>query len=103
MYFNADSQRRILSNFHFALNDGAYLFLGKSEALASRTGLFVPADHKRHVFRKERGARVGRQDFPQTAPPAARVVPPEDLGEQAFENAPVAQLVVDRSGILVLA
>jgi two-component system CheB/CheR fusion protein len=103
MYFNADTQRRILSNFHFALNDGGYLFLGKSEALVSRTGLFVPVDHKRHVFQKERGARVGRQTFPQTAPAAARVVPPADLGEVTFENAPVAQIVVDRAGILALA
>src|SRR5205807_5188876 len=103
MYFNADTQRRILSNFHFALNDGGYLFLGKSEALASRTGLFVPADHKRHVFQKERGARIGRPTFPPTTPQAARAVPPDDLGGLTFENAPVAQLVVDRAGILALA
>src|SRR5437588_4889633 len=103
MYFNADTQRRILSSFHFALNDGGYLFLGTSEALVSRTGLFVPADHKRHVFMKEQGARGARQTFPQTAPPAARVAAPGDLGEVTFENAPVAQIVVDRARILVLA
>jgi two-component system CheB/CheR fusion protein len=103
MYFNAETQRRILSNFHFALNDGGYLFLGKSEALASRTGLFAPVDHKRHLFQKERAARVGRPTFPQTAPQGARVAPSEDLGELTFENAPVAQIVVDRAGVLVLA
>ena len=103
MYFNADTQRRILSSFHFALSEGGYLFLGKSEALVSRTGLFTPVDHKRHIFMKERGARLGRPPFPQTAPAAARAVPPDDLGEMTFENAPVAQIVVDRAGILALA
>src|SRR5437588_4626702 len=97
MYFNADTQRRILSNFHFALNDGGYLFLGKSEALVSRTGLFVPADHKRHVFQNERGARLGRSTFPPTTPQAGRAVPSDELGGLTFENAPVPQTVDHRA------
>ncbi|MGA9380065.1 MAG: protein-glutamate O-methyltransferase CheR, partial [Phormidium sp.] len=31
MYFNADTQVRILSRFHFALNDTGFLFVGKAE------------------------------------------------------------------------
>jgi two-component system CheB/CheR fusion protein len=103
MYFNTETQRRILSNFHFALSDGGYLFLGKSEALASRSGLFVPVDHKRHVYVKERSARVSRQTFPQTTAPQAKAPRPDGLGDLTFENAPVAQIVVDRAGILALA
>ena len=33
MYFNAETQARILDRFHFALDDGGYLFLGKAEML----------------------------------------------------------------------
>src|SRR5437763_15094498 len=86
MYFNADTQRRILSSFHFALSEGGCLFLGKSEALVSRIGLFTPVDHKRQVFMKQRGARAGRPPLPLTAPSAAPAVHPDDLGELALQN-----------------
>ena len=33
MYFNAETQARILDRFHFALDDGGVLFLGKAETL----------------------------------------------------------------------
>ena len=33
MYFNAETQARILRRFHFALDDAGFLFLGKSEML----------------------------------------------------------------------
>ena len=33
MYFNAETQARILDRFHFALRDDGYLFLGKAEML----------------------------------------------------------------------
>ena len=52
MYFNPELQARILGAFHFALSDGGFLFLGKSEMLLTRTKLFVPVDLKRRVFEK---------------------------------------------------
>src|SRR5262245_23954914 len=39
MYFTPDTQGRILGNFHFALRDDGYLFLGKSEVLLTRSSL----------------------------------------------------------------
>src|SRR5262249_11719400 len=51
MYFNAETQARILSRFHFALASGGVLFLGKAEMLLSHSGLFLPVDLKRRVFR----------------------------------------------------
>ena len=44
MYFNAETQARILSRFHFALVDGGTLFLGKAEMLLSHGSLFLPTD-----------------------------------------------------------
>ncbi len=45
MYFNAETQGRILTRFHFALNgDGrgsGYLFLGRAEMLLTRGNLFA--------------------------------------------------------------
>src|SRR5215467_11335895 len=53
MYFTAEVQAKILANFHFALNPGGYLFLGKSEALVSRTQLFEAVDLRQRIFRKD--------------------------------------------------
>src|SRR5262249_35850867 len=49
MYFNADAQSRIYRGFHFALNPEAYLFLGKSEMLLTRTDMFTPVDLRRRL------------------------------------------------------
>ena len=106
MYFDAETQEQILRSFHFSLRDPGVLFLGKAEAIANRSQLFTPIDLKRRVFGK-----VPPVDGP------ARVVhlPAEDghelsqlatetlIREVGFEVAPVAQLVVDPEGLLVLA
>ncbi len=42
MYFNAEIQERIIARFHFALNEGGYLFLGKAEMLLAHADLFTP-------------------------------------------------------------
>src|SRR5262249_2579389 len=52
MYFNNETQGRILSRFHYALNDIGFLFLGKAEMLLTRTDLFLPVDLKRRIFLK---------------------------------------------------
>ena len=105
MYFDADTQEQILRSFHFALRADGVLFLGKAEAIANRSQLFVPIDVKRRVFRK-----VPREDGP------VRLRAVEDDGydlprlatealikEAGFDASPVAQLVVDSRGCLVLA
>ena len=52
MYFNAEVQSRILSRFHFALNDNGFLVLGKAETLLINSHLFTPLDLKRRIFVK---------------------------------------------------
>jgi two-component system CheB/CheR fusion protein len=52
MYFNAETQARVVHRFHFAMNDDALLFLGKAEMLLSHAELFQPVDLKRRFFRK---------------------------------------------------
>ncbi|CAN5881171.1 N/A [soil metagenome] len=52
MYFNPETQARILARFHFALNDGGYLMLGRSETLLSHPNIFVPAEIKQRIFTK---------------------------------------------------
>jgi two-component system, chemotaxis family, CheB/CheR fusion protein len=105
MYFDTATQLRVLENFHFALREGGYLFLGKSEALAARSELFVPVDLKRRVFAKASlvtQARIAGPAAPrdETLEKLAREALIRDAG---FEAVPLAQLVVDRDGDLALA
>src|SRR5439155_6521131 len=53
MYFNAEAQGRILGRFHFAVNDGGYLVLGKAEMLLTHGNTFTPVDLKRRVFQRD--------------------------------------------------
>ncbi|MEA2684914.1 MAG: two-component system, chemotaxis family, CheB/CheR fusion protein [Actinomycetota bacterium] len=101
MYFNAETQRRILGHFHFALNDGGFLFLGKSEALVTRTNLFALEDAQHHVFEKRPGRRSDRG--PRSRSAVLGGLPLTDLLDDAFENSPAAQLVVNREGTLAMA
>ena len=107
MYFNADVQAGILSRFHFALRNGGFLFLGKAEMIFAHTGLFLPLDLRRRVFVKV--ARPGLRDqlllMTQSGMDAAALPldNPLRLWEAAFQAAPTAQIVVDMSGVLVMA
>ena len=106
MYFNNEAQGRILSRFHYALNDNGFLFLGKAEMLLTHTDLFVPVDLKRRVFVKvaNHGARGG-------LPPRTEAIPEtiEQMGDGvrmrdiAFEIDPAAQMLVDAGGRLTHA
>ncbi|HEX8867290.1 MAG TPA: protein-glutamate O-methyltransferase CheR, partial [Lentzea sp.] len=52
MYFNQETQAKILGRFHFALVPKGVLFLGKAEMLLSHSRIFDPVDLKRRIFRK---------------------------------------------------
>jgi two-component system CheB/CheR fusion protein len=52
MYFNAETQARVLSRFHFALNDGGFLLLGRAETMMAQGTAFAPVDPKRRLSRK---------------------------------------------------
>jgi two-component system, chemotaxis family, CheB/CheR fusion protein len=104
MYFGSQAQRRILSNFYFALNPDGFLFLGKAEALMSRTNFFVPVDLKSRVFQPNGGIGVEPHLRPTAAPDVAPQAQREErrLQEATFDTAPHAQLVVDLGGNLSL-
>ena len=52
IYLNAETQSRILANFHFALNPRGFLFLGKAEMLLTHQNLFHAVDLKHRLFSK---------------------------------------------------
>jgi two-component system CheB/CheR fusion protein len=102
MYFGSQAQQRILSNFFFALNQEGFLFLGKAEALQSRTNLFEPLELKHRVFvKKHRVEPESRSGLPRHV---AEAVSPRahPLQETAFDQGPHAQLIVDAEGSILL-
>lgn len=52
MYFNSKFQGKIVANFHFALKDSGFLFMGKSELLLNQSCLFIPVDKRYRIFSK---------------------------------------------------
>ncbi|WP_432967315.1 CheR family methyltransferase [Dactylosporangium sp. CA-233914] len=105
MYFNAETQNRILSRFHFALAPGGVLFLGKAEMLLSHASLFTPLDLKRRMFAKVARPVLGGGSFlSDPLPPPARteLFGLDRLRNEAFLASPVAQVVVTADGLVAL-
>ncbi|MFI7540652.1 CheR family methyltransferase [Actinoplanes sp. NPDC049599] len=104
MYFNAETQTRILSRFHFALADGGILLLGKAEMLLSHGSIFTPVDLKRRVFRRVPRALPQGAVFAGALPPQATPLSGLDqLRAEAFAASPVAQLAITSDGLVALA
>ena len=110
MYFNAETQSRILTRFNFALNDNGILFLGRAETLLTHANTFAPIDLRRRISSKVPRASLGLRERLLLI---AQNGPQDDGGngidlqirlrEAALDSAPTAQLVVDASGSLVVA
>ncbi|GAB4211387.1 MAG: hypothetical protein Fur007_01560 [Rhodoferax sp.] len=52
IYFDTPLQAKVLQTFHFGLNAGGELFLGRSESVAQAEALFTPQDRRSRLFRK---------------------------------------------------
>ncbi len=105
MYFNAETQEKILARFHFALNEHGYLFLGKAEMLLTHASLFSPVNPRYRIFTKVRQANLhghlllAQGGAPEGMNTLTRYV---RLREAALETAPIATIVIDLNGNLVL-
>lgn len=114
IYIDTPLQKKIISTFHYALNNNGYLILGKSETVGSSANLFTQLDKKVKIYTKKKdstakalfdmnyhlpdgakAAAAGKQ------PPAQKVKMDENDLEKAVDNmllkrfAP-ASVVIDR-------
>jgi two-component system CheB/CheR fusion protein len=105
MYFNAETQSRVLRRFHFALDDDGVLVLGKSEMLITHADLFRPTDIKRRIFHKvvrttmRDRVRVMATDLASGPAPG----PVDALREGAYDLTSSAQVVIARDGTVAMA
>jgi len=105
MYFNAETQSRIVQRFHFALNETATLFLGKAEMLLSHGTLFAPLDLRRRFFRKVPARLQDRGPLVATLPLEGAAAGEYELlaWREALLSGPSAQLVLDADMTLTLS
>jgi two-component system CheB/CheR fusion protein len=107
MYFNAQTQSKVLSRFHFALMDKGYLFLGRAETLLAHNTLFAPVDLKKRIFvkvpRVNYRARLLAMASPPTESRPTPAAPDSRLRDAAFDANPLAQIVIDAAGALIVA
>ena len=104
MYFDSPTQAGVMSRFHFALAEDGVMMLGRAETLLMQTNAFTPIDLKGRIFLKV--PRTALRD--RLLPLALRGREREEsvqgsLRDAAFEASAEGQLVIDRSGLLVLA
>lgn len=106
MYFNSETQSKVLDRFHFALNSGGFLFLGKAEMLFSRNHLFSLLDLHHRVFSKIpstnfRQILIG-MGYSQKQQLVPEMVDRNRIYEAVFEIDPIAQIVIDLNSTVIL-
>ncbi|MEB3214701.1 MAG: CheR family methyltransferase [Nostocales cyanobacterium 94392] len=108
MYFNSETQSKIIDRFHFALNREGFLFLGKAEMLFSRNHLFSAIDLRQRVFSKIpngnfRQMLIGMGYSVNNQQQIPEAVDRNHIYESIFETDPVAHIIVDLNSTLILA
>ena len=105
MYFNAETQARVVSRLGFALRPHGVLFLGKAETLLNHAAVFDPVDIAQRFFRRIRSDLAEGAGFPQsrwTAAPAPAVDEGQQLRNELLLTNPVAQIAVGADGRLAM-
>jgi two-component system, chemotaxis family, CheB/CheR fusion protein len=105
MYFNAETQSRVVNRLGFALRPNGVLFLGKAEMLLNHQSVFRPIDLKRRFFQRvsaDVGETVG---FGAPARIPARATYSDNaarLRNEILHTNPVAQIAVGPDGRLAM-
>ena len=106
MYFNAETQAKVLDRFHFALKERGFLFVGKAEMLLTQANLFKAINNKYRIF--ARVAKVSWRDRLMLMSQAGSLQAGKmltinlRLRDEVFEASPVAQIVIEEQGNITL-
>jgi two-component system CheB/CheR fusion protein len=111
IYFTSELQERILTRFHYAIREGGYLFLGRSESLLARSRLFRPLHIKWRIF--EHTPSMAPQvmavlpDREEGRPrPAAEAPAQADVGssraQRALDALPAATVIIDTTDTILV-
>jgi two-component system, chemotaxis family, CheB/CheR fusion protein len=77
IYLEPEAQKKVISLFHFALQDGGHLFLGNAETIGGHDELFETVSKKWRIYRRIGPTRHDLVDFPVFGTqPLRRPAPP---------------------------
>lgn len=82
IYLDPILQKKIMSSFHYALNNNGYLVLGKSETATTATHLFTPVDKKVKIYAKKKDSSAKAMFELSFAPPEP------NPGDDVFQRKP---------------
>jgi two-component system CheB/CheR fusion protein len=92
IYLEPDTQKKVISLLHFALNPGGALFLGPSETIGRQIDLFEPVLAKWRIYRRIGATRVENVRFPVVEPdPGPNKRRPTELPQPPLKLAELAQ------------
>ncbi|MBV8394614.1 MAG: PAS fold family protein, partial [Alphaproteobacteria bacterium] len=91
IYLTPELQNRLIPLFHYALNEGGYLFLGSSENLTRHSRLFSTLDKPHRIFRRRTQIERRLPEFPLSAPEGVRRKVPPPV-RSAIEQEPLQAL-----------
>jgi two-component system CheB/CheR fusion protein len=95
IYFKTAVQRRIIPLFHYALKDGGFLLLGKSESVGAFTDLFSPLNNDIAYVKK---SVPNKAHFGMVIPPP---LSPKEIIKADFAEKPMTQLESEVERILM--
>jgi len=90
MYFNLETQKKVLARFHFALSDYGILFLGMAETMLTRDRFFGPLNQELRIFKKlpVTDIRSHAAAFGVLPEPTTEITARQQLYEASFHCSP---------------
>ncbi|HVD99908.1 MAG TPA: chemotaxis protein CheB [Cytophagaceae bacterium] len=80
IYFDIAAQKKVLAILHFALNEGKFIMLGKSENTGTASPFFTEVNNKYKIYSRKKNTGVRKvpnliPHFPRTDIPEKKLVP----------------------------
>ncbi len=105
IYLDTAAQKKIIATFHYALNDGGYLMLGKAESIGTSAHLFTGLNKKYKIFVRKKNSgtsslsaltnRFSRLALPEENPSAGNAVNPASLKKTTSITASTLDSAID--------
>ena len=73
IYLDTVLQKKIVTTFHYALNDLGYLMLGKSETIGATANLFLQVEKKYKIYSRKKNSPRGVFEITHDLPTTGRV------------------------------
>ena len=89
IYFDSVLQKRVFKIFHYALNPGGFLWLGRSESAGQLSTLFTVADKTSKIYVRKNTPQSTRLQFAVSSYTPETRKPPDKVAEPITDNVDV--------------